>query len=143
MVADIQTLPHANAVFDTVISCETIEHVADPRQAIAEMTRLLRPGGKLLLTTPNYLGPMGLYRAYLRLRGRPYTEVGQPINQLTLLPLTMAWVRRAGLRVLTHDGIGHYLPFPGRPPIELNQLDSPRPVMRWFALHSLIVAEKP
>lgn len=143
VVADIQTLPHANAVFDTVISCETVEHVPAPRRAIAEMTRLLRPGGKLLLTTPNYLGPMGLYRAYLRVRGRPYKEVGQPINQLTLLPLTMVWVRRAGLRVLTHDGIGHYLPFPGRPPIEFRRLDSPRTVMRWFALHSLVVAEKP
>src|SRR5207248_1386422 len=86
VVADVQTLPHAGGVFDTVISCETIEHVPDPRAAIAEMARVLRPGGRLLLTSPNYLGPMGLYRAYLRVRGRPYTEVGQPINHLTMLP---------------------------------------------------------
>ena len=86
---------------------------------------------------------MGLYRAYLRVRGRPYTEVGQPINHLTMLPLTLGWVRRAGLRIRTHDGIGHYLPFPGRAPIELRRLDRRRRLMHWFALHSLIVAEKP
>src|SRR5262245_35294962 len=69
-VADIQRLTHADASFDTVISCETIEHVPDPRQALRELARVLRPGGRLFLTTPNYLGTFGLYRIYLRLRGR-------------------------------------------------------------------------
>src|SRR5262249_27760351 len=82
---------------DTVISCETIEHVPDPSRAVAELAQVLKPGGRLFLTTPNYFGPFGLYRAYLRLRRRRFTEVGQPINQLTLLPRTLRWIRRAGL----------------------------------------------
>ena len=142
-VADIQELKHADASFDTVVSCETIEHVPDPRRALRELARVLRPRGRLLLTAPNYLGAMGLYRAYMRLTGRRYTEEGQPINNFLLLPRVRAWVARAGLRVSEVDGVGHYLPFPGRPPIELPVFNNPRWLQRWFGLHSLIVAEKP
>ena len=142
-VADIQDIKHADASFDTLVSCETVEHVPDPRRAVRELARVLKPGGRLLLTTPNYLGMLGLYRGYMRLTGRKFTEEGQPINNFTLLPRTLAWVRRAGLRVKVVDGVGHYLPFPGRPPIELPVFNNPRWSQRWFGLHSLVVAEKP
>jgi 2-polyprenyl-3-methyl-5-hydroxy-6-metoxy-1,4-benzoquinol methylase len=141
-VADIQDLKHASASFDTVVSCETVEHVSDPRRALGELARVLKPGGRLLLTTPNYLGMMGLYRGYMRLTGRKYTEEGQPINNFLLLPRTLAWVKRTGLRACVVDAVGHYLPFPGRPPIELPIFNNPRRLQRWFGLHSLIVAEK-
>src|SRR5713226_2674897 len=65
-IADIQNIPHPANSFDTVISCETIEHVPDSRLALREMARVLKPGGRLFLTCPNYLGVFGLYRAYLR-----------------------------------------------------------------------------
>jgi SAM-dependent methyltransferase len=135
-------MKHADASFDTVVSCETVEHVPDPRRALGELARVLKPGGRLLLTTPNYLGMMGLYRGYMRLTGRRYTEEGQPINNFLLLPRTLAWVKRTGLRVCVVDGVGHYLPFPRRPPIELPVFNNPRRLQRWFGLHSLIVAEK-
>jgi len=142
LVASIQDVPLPDAAFDTVISCETIEHLPEPTKALREIRRILRPGGRLLLTTPNYLGPLGFYRGYLRLRGRRYTEGGQPICRLTSLPRTLLWMRRAGLHVRTVDAIGHYLPWPGQPPREMPRLDAIRP-LRWFALHSLVVAEKP
>lgn len=142
-VADIQALEHADATFDTVVSCETVEHVHDPRRALRELARVLKPGGRLLLTAPNYLGTMGLYRGYMRLTGRRYTEEGQPINNFLLLPRVRAWVTAAGLRVSEVDGVGHYLPFPRRPPIEVPLLNEPRMLTRWFGLHSLVVAEKP
>ena len=141
-VGDIQNIPQPDDSFDTVISCETVEHVPDPRKAISELARVLKPGGRLFLTTPNYLGTLGLYRIYLRLRGRRYSEVDQPINNLTLLPLTRKWVANTDLQVQKIDAIGHYLPFPGRPPIELPRLNNPRFIMRWFGLHSLVVGEK-
>jgi 2-polyprenyl-3-methyl-5-hydroxy-6-metoxy-1,4-benzoquinol methylase len=140
---DIQAIRQPDASFDTVISCETIEHVPDPRQALRELARVLKPGGRLFVTTPNYLGVYGLYRAYLRLRGRPYTEVGQPINNFMLLPLTRAWVAQTGLRIKKVDGIGHYFLWPGQSAKELPALNEPRSVMRWVALHSLVVGEKP
>jgi len=143
VIGDIQTVPHPDDTFDTIVSCETIEHVPDPWRALRELARVLRPGGRLYLTTPNYLGTMGLYRMYLRLTGRRFTEEGQPINHPVVLPRTVVWVRRAGLQVLTVDAVGHYLPFPGRPPIEISTLNRPRWLMRWLGLHSLVVAVKP
>ena len=140
-VGDAQMLGHPDASFDTVISCETIEHVPEPREALAEFARVLKPGGRLFLTTPNYMGLMGLYRGYARLRGRPYTEEGQPINNFLLLPRTVRWLRATGLKVITVEAAGHYLPFPGRPPVDVPALGYIRP-LRWAALHSLIVAEK-
>src|SRR6266550_1086973 len=68
-VGDIQHIAHPDSTFDTVISCETIEHVPDPPRAVAELARVLKPHGHVLITTPNYFGMMGLYRIYARLRG--------------------------------------------------------------------------
>ena len=142
IVADIQRIPLAGA-FDTVISCETIEHLPDPVGALRELRRVLRPGGRLFLTTPNYMGPFGLYRGYLRLRGRRYTEGGQPICRFTSLPRTWWWLKRAGFRVRAVDAIGHYVLRPGQVPFEPDGL---RRFERWLwpvGLHSLFVAEKP
>jgi hypothetical protein len=71
---------------------------------------------------------------------RRFTEEGQPINHLLLGPFVRQWVRGAGLRVLRADSSGHYLPFPGRPPILLADR---APLLRPFGLHALTVAEKP
>ncbi|MDQ1744472.1 MAG: hypothetical protein QOE23_2811 [Pseudonocardiales bacterium] len=48
-------LPVAGASIDTVISLQVIEHVWDHPQFLAECARVLRPGGLLVLTTPNRL----------------------------------------------------------------------------------------
>jgi 2-polyprenyl-6-hydroxyphenyl methylase/3-demethylubiquinone-9 3-methyltransferase len=142
-VADIQQLSDFNAEFDTVFSCETIEHVPDPPLAVRELARVLGPGGRLFLTTPNYMSTMGLYRAYCRARGKRFDEGGQPICQLTMLPKTRSWVRQAGLKIVETHSCGQYLPFPGRPPIPLPWLERPYWLMKWFGLHSLVIAEKP
>jgi SAM-dependent methyltransferase len=46
-------LPVADGAADVVIMSELIEHLVDPDGAIAEIRRVLRPGGSLLLSTPN------------------------------------------------------------------------------------------
>jgi ubiquinone/menaquinone biosynthesis C-methylase UbiE len=138
--ADAQAIALPDASIDTAICCETIEHVPDPRIAIRELARVLRPGGRLYLTAPNYLGPIGAYRGYLRVTGRRFTEEGQPINHFLVAAVVRRWVRSTGLRVVVAASSGHYLPFPGRPPILLVDRS------RWlgpFGLHSLTVAEKP
>jgi 2-polyprenyl-3-methyl-5-hydroxy-6-metoxy-1,4-benzoquinol methylase len=42
--------------FDVVLLQDTIEHVPDPRATLQEISRILRPGGALILSTPNYSG---------------------------------------------------------------------------------------
>jgi len=142
LVGDIEWIAHAGGTFDTVISCETVEHLHHPGRAVAELARVLRSGGRLFLTTPNYLGPWGLYRGYLRLRGRRFTETGQPVNRFTTIPRTRRWIGAAGLTVRRTDAEGHYLLLPGRAPRRLLALDRLTP-LRWLAHHSLFVAEKP
>jgi len=137
---DARAIGMASGSFDTVICCETLEHLDAPRTALDELARVLRPGGRLFLTTPNYLNPMGAYRGYLRLTGRRYTEEGQPINRFLLAPTLRRWVRRAGLQVLECDGIGHYLPWPRRAPILVQERAR---YLSLFGLHSLTVARRP
>ncbi len=50
-------LPFDDAQFDTVLLVEVIEHVPDERTVLAELSRVLRPGGRLLVTTP-HRGPL-------------------------------------------------------------------------------------
>lgn len=49
--ADAATLPFADAAFDAVIMMHMLYHVPDPGQAIAEAHRVLRPGGRIFVTT--------------------------------------------------------------------------------------------
>src|SRR3954463_13026775 len=141
-VMDIQSIAHPSASFDFVISSETIEHVPDPALAVRELGRILKPGGKLFLTTPNYLNVMGLYRAYMRLKGTPFTETGQPINNFVTLPRTRNWVQNAGLQILHSESRGIYLPIPGKPWTEAAWLDHPRMLTRWLGMHSMVIAQK-
>lgn len=46
-------LPFESESFDAVICCEGIEHVFSPFHLFAELARVLRPGGLLIITTPN------------------------------------------------------------------------------------------
>jgi 2-polyprenyl-6-hydroxyphenyl methylase/3-demethylubiquinone-9 3-methyltransferase len=55
MVASATDLPFLTGSVDFVVSSECIEHTPDPRRAVREMLRVLRPGGVLFLTTPNLL----------------------------------------------------------------------------------------
>ena len=141
-VGDIENIDQPDNSFDTVFSFETIEHVPTPAKAVIELARVLKPGGRLYLTTPNYLGIFGLYRVYCYLRGKTFDEGGQPICHVTMLPKTSRWVRDSHLRVIQSDSTGQYLPIPGRFPLKLNWLDRVRPVARHFGLHSMIIGEK-
>ncbi|MBI4022825.1 methyltransferase domain-containing protein [Candidatus Berkelbacteria bacterium] len=46
---DAEALPFPDATFDAAISFETFEHVPDPARVLAEMARIVRPGGRLLV----------------------------------------------------------------------------------------------
>lgn len=51
VVADAHTLPFEDHAFDVVLCAEVLEHLYSPERAVAEMHRVLKPGGLLVLTT--------------------------------------------------------------------------------------------
>lgn len=52
--ADVTSLPFSNDSFDVVICSEVLEHIEDHRRSVAELVRVLRPGGNLVVTVPRF-----------------------------------------------------------------------------------------
>lgn len=96
---DIMALSFPDGFFDMAISCETIEHVPDPYKAIRELYRVLKPGGKLLLTCPSYFNIFGIWCIYRWLIGKPFTEGGQPYVNYILMPRVYRWIKMTGFNV--------------------------------------------
>ena len=49
---DIAHVPVADGQFDAILCTEVLEHVREPIAVVQEMARILRPGGRLMLTAP-------------------------------------------------------------------------------------------
>jgi hypothetical protein len=49
---DITAIPHPDASFDAILCSHVLEHVRDDRRAMAELHRILRPGGWALIQSP-------------------------------------------------------------------------------------------
>lgn len=52
VLGDIEAMPFADGSFGTVLCTEVLEHVPDPAGALAEIRRVLQPGGVLIGTVP-------------------------------------------------------------------------------------------
>ena len=52
---DALSLPFADGEFDRVVASEVLEHIPDDVDAIAELVRVLRPGGTMAVTVPRWL----------------------------------------------------------------------------------------
>lgn len=114
------------ASFDAIICSEVIEHVFSPDELLDEIARLLKPGGYVLLTTPNLaswknrivlmLGwqPFATEVSTRRRYGNPFAPAGHPAGHIRLftLPALCEMAQMAGLRVARSGGLG--LPSPQR-----------------------------
>src|SRR5487761_1297823 len=49
-ICDVLNIPAPNASFDAILCTEVLEHVPEPIRLVKELARLLRLGGKLILT---------------------------------------------------------------------------------------------
>ena len=52
---DALSLPFVDGEFDRVVAAEVLEHIPDDATAIAELARVLRPGGTMAVTVPRWL----------------------------------------------------------------------------------------
>jgi ubiquinone/menaquinone biosynthesis C-methylase UbiE len=52
LVSDIASIPVDDASFDNILCSEVFEHIPHPVEALSEFSRILKPGGRLILTAP-------------------------------------------------------------------------------------------
>jgi SAM-dependent methyltransferase len=142
---DAHALPFPDNYFDILVSCETIEHLPSPLKAVREFHRVTRPGGTLLLTTPNYLNLMGLYEVYAKFR-HPARKPDQPFDRIQIFLQTRKLLKDAGWSIHGSDGTVHQLPiFPGRNPIRILGLEANRHLRKLLsivAFHYCLSAKK-
>ncbi len=71
VVSDLHSLPFADGSFDIVICTQVLEHLREPWLALAELHRLLKPGGAIIGTAPLAFGEHQVPHDYFR-----YTRYG-------------------------------------------------------------------
>jgi SAM-dependent methyltransferase len=72
LLTDGNTVPLPDQTFDVIFSIHVIEHVISPSAYLAEVVRLLKPGGVVLLSCPNRIWP---YEPHAQLPFLPYLPV--------------------------------------------------------------------
>jgi 2-polyprenyl-3-methyl-5-hydroxy-6-metoxy-1,4-benzoquinol methylase len=104
--------------FDFVLCSEVIEHTPEPARVVAGLRRVLRPGGTLVLTTPQARSTLELASKVAFLPGiidlvrSVYKEPILPTGHVSLLTVRQVdeLLTSNGFRVLEHHTSGLYLP---------------------------------
>jgi SAM-dependent methyltransferase len=115
VAADVRAIPFADETFDAIYSMGTIEHFDETEQAVAEIVRVLKVGGRAIIGVPNrhdpFLRPLlatmlqlfGLYaygyeKSYSRRALREMLErAGLKVNAETAILFMPGWLRMLDL----------------------------------------------
>lgn len=108
-----------SASFDLILCSEVIEHIPDHRSALAEMHRILKPGGILILSTPQRYSPLELtaHIAFLPkiidIIRRVYRESIMETGHINLMTAgqVAAELETAQFSIVERFASGVYLPF--------------------------------
>lgn len=100
--SDVSTLPFEDESFDGLYAGEIIEHLVDPEKGLDEWMRVLKPGGTMILTTPNAA------RLINRVNCTREDANSEHISEMTYAELKSLF-KSKGLKVLDRKGI--YLEF--------------------------------
>ncbi len=87
VIGDVMALPFADNTFDCVSCFETLEHVKDPRKALAEIRRVLVPGGAFIGSAPFMYELHGEeYGDYWRFTRQGWEELCRDFREVTIEP---------------------------------------------------------
>lgn len=110
----VEALPFAPASMDAVVLHHALDCCADPRSAMREVCKVLRPGGRVLVCGFNPLSLWGVRRLVARFRRDPFSEL-RFVSPVRLLD----WMAVLGIEA--DEGVQYLL---YRPPIGAGNFDS-------------------
>lgn len=96
VTTDLETgrVPVDDGSVDAVVAVEVIEHLENPRAFVRELARAVRPGGIVLVSTPNQLSALSLLTLAVKRRHAAFQDVHYPAHLSALLEVDL--VRMAG-----------------------------------------------
>ncbi len=102
---DLERLPYRSGMFDTIMLLGVFEYVERPESVARELARVMKPGGRLVVSVPNARGLERLWThyAYLPFSRLAKRTLGRPVSaysrRLYSLNSLAALLERAGLHV--------------------------------------------
>jgi len=86
---DRDDVPLDDNAADVAIALETIEHLENPRRLMRELTRIARPGGTILVSTPNQVSLLSLLTVVTRHRFTAFQDRDYPAHRTALLEVDL------------------------------------------------------
>jgi len=86
---DRAPLPLTDASADVVTAVETIEHLENPREFCRELHRIARPGGWIVITTPNQLSLLSILTLIAKQRFSAFQDFAYPAHRTALLEIDL------------------------------------------------------
>ena len=118
---ETQKIDYPDSVFDVIYADNVFEHVTGPTKTLSELKRVLKPGGQLLIKTPNVwhympifarLSPSWFHRFYNSLRGREVVDTFPTKYEFNSKTIVKKLAKEVGLEVKqveTIEGRPEYL----------------------------------
>jgi 2-polyprenyl-3-methyl-5-hydroxy-6-metoxy-1,4-benzoquinol methylase len=88
-VLDGEPVPLPDESAEVVVAVETVEHLENPRACARELTRLVKPGGWVVITTPNQLSLLSLLTLVVKHRFSAFQDVHYPAHLTALLEVDL------------------------------------------------------
>jgi len=91
---DTGEIPLAPASADIVTAVEVIEHLENPRDFVRKLVRLAKPGGWVIVTTPNQLSLLSLLTLVMKQRFLAFQDVHYPAHLTALLEVDLVRIAK-------------------------------------------------
>jgi 2-polyprenyl-3-methyl-5-hydroxy-6-metoxy-1,4-benzoquinol methylase len=86
---DSGQIPLSEGCADAVVAVEVIEHLENPREFARQLVRLVKPGGWVIITTPNQLSFLSLLTLVMKHRFQAFQDVHYPTHLTALLEVDL------------------------------------------------------
>jgi 2-polyprenyl-3-methyl-5-hydroxy-6-metoxy-1,4-benzoquinol methylase len=86
---DREPLPVSHGSADVAAAVEVIEHLENPRAFVRELVRVVRPGGLVVITTPNQLSLLSLLTLIAKQRFSAFQDASYPAHRTALLEIDL------------------------------------------------------